>query len=101
MPERPLIILPAPAVAERDRPPGGGNSPRLPGRTRQDERLTPQFEILRDYFAQRAVELTASAAGHVPEEVIVFETVGLVSNFIQAARRVQGLDFLAEWDVED
>jgi hypothetical protein len=101
MPERPLIILPAPAVAQRDRSPGRGNSPHLPGHIRQGERLTPQFQILRDYFAQRAVELTPSASGHVPEEVIVFETVGLVSNFLQAARRVQGLDFLAEWDVED
>ena len=101
MPDRPLIILPAPAVASRGRPPGGGTPPHLPGRGRQGERLAPQFEILRAYFAQRAVELTASAAGQVPEEVIVFETVGSVTNFITASRRVQGLDFLAEWDVED
>ncbi|MBE2180316.1 MAG: S8 family peptidase [Chthoniobacterales bacterium] len=53
------------------------------------------------YFEQRAVELRASAAGQVPEEVIVFDTVGSVANFLNAARLVPGLDFLAEWDIED
>lgn len=101
MPDRPLIVLPAPAVATRSRPPGGGAAPHFPSRARQEQRLSPRFETLRAYFEQRLVELHASAAGQIPEEVIVFETVGSVANFLDAARRVPGLDFLAEWDAED
>ncbi|MBI4660311.1 MAG: S8 family peptidase [Verrucomicrobia bacterium] len=101
MPDRPLIVLPAPAIASRGRPPGGGAPPHLPGRARQGQRLGPRFEILREYFEHRTVELRASAAGQIPEEVIVFETVGSVAHFLEAARRVPGFDFLAEWDVED
>lgn len=101
MPERPLIVLPAPAAASRGRPPGGGAPPHLPGRARQSQRLGPRFATLRAYFEQRTVELRASAAGQIPEEVIVFETVGSIANFLNAARLVPGLDFLTEWDVED
>jgi hypothetical protein len=101
MPDRPLIVLPAPVVASRGHLPRGGAPPHLPGRVRQGQRLGPRFETLRVYFDQRTVELRASAAGQVPEEVIVFETVGSVANFLEAARRIHGLDFLAEWDVED
>src|SRR5712664_1444725 len=101
MPDRPLIVLPAPAAASRGRPPGGGAPPHLPDRARQGQRLGPRFETLRAYFDQRTVELRASAAGQIPEEVIVFETVGSVAKFLETTRRVPGLDFLAEWDVED
>src|SRR2546429_5258758 len=101
MPDRPLIVLPAPAAASRGGLPRGGASPHVPGRVRQGQRLGPRFETLRAYFEQRTVELRASAAGQVPEEVIVFETVGSVANFLEAARRMPGLDFLGEWDVED
>ncbi|MBI3870005.1 MAG: S8 family peptidase [Verrucomicrobia bacterium] len=101
MPERPLIVLPAPANVSRGRPPGGGAPPHLPGIARQGQRLGPRFETLRVYFEQRTVELRASASGQISEEVIVFETVGSVANFLNAARLVTGLGFLAEWDVED
>ena len=101
MPQRPLILLPAPARASRGRPPGGGAPPHVPSRARQGQRLGPRFETLRVYFEQRTVEFRASAAGQIPEDVIVFETVGTVANFLNAARLVPGLDFLAEWDVED
>ncbi|MDE3244001.1 MAG: hypothetical protein KGO52_14920, partial [Nitrospirota bacterium] len=63
--------------------------------------MAPRLDILRRYFDQRVVELRTSAAGQVPEEVIVFETVGSISNFIEAAKRVPGFDFMAEWDAED
>ena len=101
MPERPLIVLPAPARASRGRPPGGGSPPHVPGRDRQGQRLGPRFETLRAYIEQRTVEFRTSADGQIPEEVIVFETVGSVAKFLNAARLVPGFDFLAEWDVED
>ena len=73
----------------------------MPSRSRQGQRIGPKFDTLRAYFEQRTAELRSSAAGQIPEEVIVFETVDSVANFLNAARLVPGLDFLAEWDVED
>jgi len=101
MPDRPLIVLPSPATASRGRLPSGGGSLHFPSKAKQGQRIGPKFETLRAYFEERTVELRASAAGQIPEEVIVFETVGSVANFLKAARRVPGLDFLAEWDEED
>jgi hypothetical protein len=59
------------------------------------------LQALRDYFDRKALDLRASAAGQVPEEVLVFETIGSVANFLRAAKGISGLDFLAEWDLED
>lgn len=101
MPNRPLIVLPAPATASRARLFGGGARPHLPGRIRQGQRLAPRLDALREYFDQKTVQIRASAAGQVPEEVIVFETIGSVANFLKAIKRIDGLDFLAEWDVDD
>jgi len=101
MPDRPLIVLPSPATASRGQLPGGGGSSHVPSRSRQGQRIGPKFDTLRVYFEQRTAELRSSAAGQIPEEVIVFETVDSVANFLNAARLVPGLDFLAEWDVED
>src|SRR5580700_7913622 len=101
MPERPLIVFPEPTVASRDKLRVVPPVTHFPNRRRQGQRITPQFTTLKAYFDGRAVALTASAAGQVPEEVIVFETIGTITNFLNAARRISGLDLLAEWDVED
>src|SRR2546426_8710363 len=86
MPDRPLIILPAPAVAQRSRLPGGAKTPHLPGSGRQGERLGPKFDVLRAYFEQRRVQLLASAAGQMGGEVMVFVTVGSIANFLAAPK---------------
>lgn len=101
MPNRPLIVLPEPATASRARLFGGGAPPHLPNRARQGQRLAPRLDALRAYFGRKEVELRASAAGQVPEEVLVFETIGSVANFLRAVKKIDGLDFLAEWDLED
>jgi hypothetical protein len=59
------------------------------------------LDALRAYFDRKAIELRASAAGQVPEEVLVFETIGSVADFLRAVKKIGGLDFLAEWDLED
>ena len=101
MPERPIIVFPAPTVASRAKLNGFGKPPHFPSRARQGQRLNPKFDTLKVYFERKAVELMGTAAGQVPEEVIVFETVGSITKFINATRHFPGLDFLAEWDAED
>jgi hypothetical protein len=102
MPERPLLILPSPVKPEeRGKKIGGGGPPRLPSRERQAIRLIPKFEVLQQVLAARRVRLQVEAAGIVPEEVIILETVGQVENFIVAVRGIEGLEWLGEMEEEN
>lgn len=74
---------------------------RFPPGERQQERLTPMFAELERAFAQQRAELQYSAAGLVPEQVLVIETVGYVQDFIAAVRRTPGMEWLGELDEED
>jgi hypothetical protein len=101
MPERPLIVLPQPALAERGRPPGGGGPIHLPTLSKQGTRLNPRFQAIRDYFQNRLITLQVSAAGAVPEEIVVFETVGPVTDFLRAAEKIPGFDLMGEIDSDE
>ena len=102
MPERPLLILPAPGEPERrGTKTGRGGRPRLPSRPRQAERLTPRFAVLQQALNARRARLRTEAAGLAPEEVIVLETVGPVEDFIVAVRNLEGLEWLGEVEEED
>ena len=97
----PILVFPAPALAERARLPGGGGRSIRPGAGRQGERLAPQFRRLEEALANRRLELQASSLGVVPEQVLVLETVGPVENFIRAVEKVDGLEWLAEYELDD
>lgn len=102
MPERPLLILPAPGQpAERRKKRGGGGQFHRPDRERQAERLTPRFEQLQRALDARRARLQTEAQGLVPEEVVVLEAIGSVEGFIRAVERVPGLEWLGEIEVED
>lgn len=102
MPERPLLILPAPGeVIQRSRRYGGGGRFHRPSRERQAERLTPRFEQLQRALDARRARLQTEAQGLVPEEVVVFETIGTVGHFIRAVDEVPGMEWLGEVEEED
>jgi hypothetical protein len=101
MPERPIIVLPEPSVAARSKLGGGPPKTHFPTRARQGDRLNPRFNTLRKQFEERLVSLHVSAAGQMPEEVVVFETVGPLKDFIDSAKLIPGFDFLNEWEVEE
>lgn len=98
---RPLLIFPEAQYSERDRRPPPGPAPRLPSRSRQSQRLAPQFAALERAFELRRVELRSDLAHVVPEEVLVLETVGSVQDFAAAVRRTPGMEWLFEWDQEE
>lgn len=97
----PILVFPAPALAERAKRRGGGGRPRRPGAARQGERLAPQFRRLEEALASRRLALQASSLGIGPEQVLVLVTVGPVANFIRAVERVEGLEWLAEYELDD
>lgn len=97
MPERPLLILPNPGEPlPRRRRGGGGDTPHLPSRERQAERLAPKFEALQQAMEARRVRLQTELHDLVPEEVVVLETVGTIESFVRAMEKVPGMEWLAE-----
>lgn len=101
MPERPLLILPAPGPSLRPKKPAYSPPPHLPSRLRQTERLHPQFTSLQRTFDARRLRIRTEAAGLSPEEVVVLETIGPVPDFVVAVRNTPGLEWLGEIEEED
>jgi hypothetical protein len=75
---------------------------RFPSKRRQAERFGPVFERLQSFMARAGslTELREDPSSLAPERVIVFEIAGTVTNFLNALRKVNGLEFMAEYDTE-
>ena len=97
MPERPLLIFPTPAIADRVKMKTGFGSLNyhVPSPSRQQDKLTPRFESMFQSF------ITDSTEGIEPEYVLVLETTGKIDNFERAVRAVSGLEWLAEIDTDE
>lgn len=96
MPEKPLLIFPAPSTAGRVKKKQGFGTPsyHFPDFSKQKDRLTPQFESMLQSF------IVDSANGLEPEYVLVIETIGQIDDFQRAVRAITGLEWLAEIDEE-
>jgi len=101
MPDRPLLLLPQPEVAERGKLPPAPTRIHRPTHSRQGQRLSPVFTRLQTEFAARRAELQQTAAGADPEQVLVIETVGNVEDFANAVRRVDGLEWMGEIETDE
>ena len=49
----------------------------------------------------RRLELQDNPLGLVPEQVLVLETIGTVDNFVRAVENISGLEWLAEYELDD
>ena len=96
----PILIFPTYETAARAKKSGGDPEIHLPNPVRQGERLGPQIQRLERAFDDRAGDIRAEVDGAEPEKVIVLETVGSVSDFMNAVRRIEGMEWLAELDEE-
>ena len=103
MADRPIVHIPSLRRGSRHIPPGGGGSRqvRFPDAARQRQRIGPRITELEQYLARSAAQLSESAAGAAPEEVIVFDIAGSVDDFVTAARRIPGMEWLVESDEFD
>lgn len=101
MAEHPLLIFPEPAQAERARRTGGGRKPRLPSALGQARRVAPQFRRLQEAMDRQRLALQGNALGLQPEQALVIETIGPVENFVNAVRKVEGLEWLGELELDD
>ena len=92
----PLLLFPAPAIADRaDRT---GRAPKFvrPSGARQGVRLTPRFAALQAAFEAERLRLQQIAPAENPEFVVVFETIGTIQNFAKSVARIPGLEWLFE-----
>jgi hypothetical protein len=102
MAEQPILLFPRPSTADRTRKnPFPGGSLNLPDHKRQVRRLRPQFKQLLEVFAAERAQLQSAPEGADPEKVLVLELAGSVDGFLSAIRRIEGLEWLADFDEND
>ena len=99
--DHPLLVFPAFTRAERAKKSGGGGQPKKPEPSRQAERLAPQLQRLQDALEQRRIALQGNSLGLEPEQVLVLETVGPISEFIRSVEKVEGLEWMGEHELDD
>ncbi|MDP3091539.1 MAG: S8 family peptidase [Nitrospira sp.] len=98
MPDKPILIFPAATVAARQvlssafPPP----PPRRPTQAQQKRRLASRFQALSQSFGI----VRADTAGLDPEQVVVFEVAGSVSDFQNVVRRIGGMEWLGDFEVD-
>ena len=97
----PLLVFPDPVPADRARRFGGGGKVKVPEPARQAQRLVPQFQRLQQAMDRHRLALQGNLLGLVPEQVLVLETIGTVDNFVRAVENVPGLEWLADYELDD
>lgn len=98
----PLLLMPTPtSPGERGKRNGGPPALSKPTRSRQEERLGPKFTALSDAMSKKRLEMRVSPGGADAEEVIVLETAGPLEEFVNAATKITGIEWLTEIDEPD
>ena len=79
MAERPIILFPEPQLADRDKrrknPMPIMNKPTF---RKQYNRLQPAFNVLKDAFEKKRIQIQNAPVGMNPEYALVFEVIYLV-----------------------
>jgi hypothetical protein len=96
--ERPLIIFPQAVTANRETRPFPPTRPKFPTRERQIERLEPKMERMEQAFANQRISVQRDMSGTLPEQTLVLVTADTIQNFANAVKKVDGLDWLVEWE---
>lgn len=100
MADRPILMFPQPTTSDRAKRPRGFSNITRPGAGRQGQRLDGRFDQIRAALEHRRIAALAEPGGVVPEEVVVLETVGSPRELVRAAEKVDGLEWLAEVDLD-
>ena len=102
MPEKhPLLLFPTPEVTSRSNLGGGSGHPHLPTHHRQGKRLAPKFTQLQESVRSRNIEIQQAVTGIDPEQVLVMETIGSVEDFANAVERIDGFEWMGEFEIDE
>jgi hypothetical protein len=96
-----LLFGEAVAVRREGLPTRDIPQPHTPSAERQAERLAPRFAALLRAMDDQRVDAQALAANSDPDLVLVLETIGALEDFISAANRIEGLEWLFGETVSD
>lgn len=97
----PLLVFPQPIHVDRAKLQSGFTRFKRPTPSHQATRLAPQFQRLQDILERKRLALQDGPHGIQPEQVLVLETIGTVDRFVNAVRKIPGLEWLADYDVRD
>ena len=101
MAEYPLLVFPRPARAERAKLPSAVRKFGLPSAQQQAGRIDPLFVRLQSAMDRQRLALHNNALGIQPEQVLVLETIGPIQNFLNAVKKVPGLEWMGDFDGVD
>ena len=101
MPERPLLLFPTPEVTSKSNLRGRGGPLHLPTHFRQGERLAPKFTQIQEAVRARNIEIQQAVTGIDPEQVLVMETIGSVEDFANAVKRIDGFEWMGEFEIDE
>lgn len=73
----------------------------LPSAERQSTRLTPVFHSLCQAIESMSMHIQDGPEGSDPETVLVLKTIDTVSDFANAVKKIDGLGWLGELDIDD
>ncbi len=96
----PLLIFPESTRAVRVKRRPVVEKLLVPSVLQQTERLFPQFQRLQEAMEHQRATLYGDTLGLQPEQVLVLETIGSIDNFIQAVNKIEGLEWLGEYESE-
>lgn len=96
----PILLFPTPVPASRSKLSGGGGKPHVPSASANAVRLSPKFTALKNTLDGRRMRLQQEAEGANPEDVLVLETAGRIEDFVNAVKRIEGLEWLLEEDFD-
>ncbi len=97
MPDKPILIFPRAAEVDKAKlPPFVPPVVKRPDKAAQGSRLTARFQALAGVFGT----VQATPDGVDPEQVIVLETIGSVTDFQNVVKRIAGMEWLGDFDAE-
>lgn len=97
MPDKPILIFPAATVVARQPLSQSFLPPRRrPTQAQQRTRLAARFQALSQSFGV----VRADTTGLDPEQVVVFEVAGSVADFQNVVRRIGGMEWLGDFEVD-
>ena len=98
----PLLFFPeAKSIPPRKRNRGWGSPDfQRPDHKKQSQRLHTQIEKLHSEFAQYKATVSNYIGGLEPETVLVIEIAGSVSDFQRAVDHTDGLEWIAEYEID-
>jgi hypothetical protein len=94
----PILLFPTPGRTDREKRPPYFPQIQYPSATRQGQRLGPKFNTLQNAFDSQRLQLQGAIPQDNPELVLVLESVGPISSFVGAVKRIPGLEWLLEAD---